>query len=114
MEELHYYLHIRLAKNEIFFGPGVLTLLTLTQECESLSAAAKSMDLSYSKACKMIKGAETALGFKLLDRKIGGAGGGGSKLKPEAIEFMEKYASFLNELNSHASESFVRYFSKYI
>lgn len=114
MEELHYYLQIRLAKNEDFFGPGVSTLLTLTQECESLNAAAKSMGLSYSKACRMIKGTEAALGFKLLDRKIGGTGGGGSKLTPEGMEFLEKYSAFLNELNNHASESFHRYFGKYI
>lgn len=114
MEELHYRLQIRLAKNEVFFGPGVLTLLRLTQECESLSAAAKIMDLSYSKAYRMIKGSETALGFKLLDRKIGGDGGGGSKLTSEGIEFLEKYTSFINELNKHASESFSTYFSKYI
>lgn len=114
MEELRYHLQIRLAKNEVFFGPGVLTLLTLTQECESLNAAAKNMGLSYSKACRMVKGSETALGFKLLDRKIGGTGGGGSKLTPEGIEFLEIYSSFLNEINTHASESFARYFSKYI
>lgn len=113
MEKLHYHLQIRLAKKDIFFGPGVLSLLKLVQEYESLNTASKKMDLSYSKACRMIKGSEKALGFKLLDRKIGGSGGGGSSLTPECIEFIEKYAAFYNELDANASELFVKYFNKY-
>lgn len=114
MEKLHCALQIRLAKEEIFFGPGVLSILKLTQQYESLNAAAKKMNLSYSKAFKMIKGTEEALGFKLLDRKIGGSNGGGSTLTPECIEFLENFDAFDKELNEISSELFGKYFKEYI
>nr|WP_312577500.1 LysR family transcriptional regulator [Sedimentibacter sp.] len=114
MEKLHLALRIRLAKEEIFFGPGVVTLLTLTREFESLNGAAKEMDLSYSKAYRMIKVAEKALGFKLLDRKIGGIGGGGSSLTQECIDFLEQYLAFDKEVNSISNELFTKYFENYI
>ncbi len=114
MEKLHLTLRIRLAKEDIFFGPGVVTLLTLTKEFESLNGAAKEMNLSYTKAYKMIKVAEKALGFKLLDRKIGGVGGGGSSLTPECVEFLEQYIAFDKEINSISNELFNKYFKNYL
>lgn len=113
MEKLHYILQIRLAKKDIFFGPGVRTLLQLTKEFESLNGACKKMNLSYTKALKMINGAEDNLGFMLLDRKAGGAGGGGSSLTPKCIEFLEKYDEFENILKAKASDIFGEYFNKF-
>lgn len=114
MEELHFFIQTRLAKENIFFGPGVVSLLKLTKQYESLNAAANSMNLSYSKANKMIKGAEDSLGFKLLERKIGGAGGGGSTLTPECIEFLKQFIAFDNEIKKTASDIFMKYFDKYM
>ncbi len=112
--KLHCAIQIRLAKDDIFFGPGVLTLLQLTHKHESLRAAAKAMYLSYSKANKMIKGTEDALGFKILDRKIGGVGGGGSSLTKEGIEFLETYVNFEKEINEKSIQIFEKHFHKYI
>lgn len=114
MDKLHCSLKIRLAKENIFFGPGVLTLLRLTEKLESLNAAAKSMKLSYSKAYKMIHESENTMGFKLLDRKIGGANGGGSKLTQDCIEFLEVYEEFCNELTENSDTLFNKHFSKYL
>jgi len=113
-DKLHCAIQIRLAKDDIFFGPGVLTLLKLTHKHESLRAAAKEMNLSYTKANKMIKGSEEALGFKILDRRIGGVGGGGSSLTEEAIEFLEAYVNFENEMEKISSQSFEKHFKKYM
>lgn len=114
MTELKYSIKIKLAKDEVFFGPGVATLLNLTKKYESVNAAAKNMNLSYSKAYKMIHGTEEALGFKLLDRKIGGANGGGSTLTPECVEFLSIYEKFSNELETISDDLFNKYFSKYL
>src|SRR5690554_4367144 len=113
MKKLYYILQIRLAKETVFFGPGVRTLLKLIKEYDSLNGACNKMNLSYSKALKMIKGSEANLGFKLLDRHIGGAGGGGSSLTPKCIEFLNKYEEFEKELNSKASEIFDQYFNDF-
>ena len=114
MDKLYCAIQIRLAKDEIFFGPGVLTLQQLTHKHESLRAASKAMNLSYSKASKMIKGSEDALGFKILDRKIGGVGGGGSNLTKAGIEFIETYVNFEKEINEKSSQIFEKYFYKFI
>lgn len=114
MEKLHCSLKIRLAKEELFFGPGVLTLLRMTEKCESLNAAAKSMNLSYSKAYRMVVDTEKAMGFKLLERKIGGANGGGSTLTPECTEFLETYEEFSKEMEKNTDSLFTKYFSKYL
>ncbi|MGD9570099.1 MAG: winged helix-turn-helix domain-containing protein [Sedimentibacter sp.] len=96
MDELHYNIKIKLTKEDTFIGPGVSNLLKLTEKFESLNAAAKSMHLSYSKAFKMIKAAEKILGFNLLDKKIGGANGGGSKIiKKVSLTNLKKTAGYL-------------------
>lgn len=114
MGNFHCAIKVRLANDNIFFGPGVADLLYLTKEFESLNAAAKHMTLSYSKANKMIKQAEEALGFKLLDRKIGGSNGGGSSLTKECMEFLEKYTEFEKETKSYSEKLFSKYFIEYI
>lgn len=114
MANFHCAIRVRLANDNLFFGPGVAELLYLTKEFESLNAAAKHMNLSYSKANKMIKLAEKALGFKLLDRKIGGSNGGGSSLTKECIKFLEKYSDFEKEVKSSSEELFNKYFIEYI
>lgn len=114
MSKINCSLKIRLANDDVFFGPGVFALLNLVEKHESVNAAAKAMNLSYSKAIKMIHGTEEALGFKLLDRKIGGAHGGGSRLTPECIEFLDVYEKFSSEIKEHSDNLFNKYFNKYI
>ena len=48
---------------EKFFGEGPCRLLTAVEETGSLRAAALSMGMAYSKALKLVKNAEAALGF---------------------------------------------------
>ena len=81
---------------EKFFGEGPCRLLHAIEETGSLRGAAKQMDMAYTKALAMIKQAETTLGYPLTTRNIGGKGGGGSSLTPEAKEFLEKYEAYRN------------------
>ena len=46
--------------------------------------AAKAMNMAYSKAWKMLKGAEKRMGICLTDRETGGKDSGGSTLTPQA------------------------------
>ena len=64
--------------DEKFFGEGPYRLLLAIEETGSLRSASKSMGLAYSKAFRMIKNAEEALGFSLTSRTTGGRSGGGS------------------------------------
>lgn len=80
-----------------FFGPGPYVLLRKIEETGSIRTAAINMDLSYAKALKMLKNAEESLGYSLVEKRIGGKGGGGSKLTDNAKEFLDKYKKYQEE-----------------
>ncbi len=80
--------------NEKFFGNGPMRLLQGVRKTGSLSAAARAMDMSYSKANKLIAHCEEALGFKLLESKSGGKSGGFSVLSQKAELCVSLYEEF--------------------
>ena len=51
---------------EKFFGEGPARLLRRVEEYGSLRAAAISMEMAYTKALKLMKQAEAALGYPLI------------------------------------------------
>ena len=55
---LHTAAQVRLAKDDIFFGPGKARLMEYIEKTGSMQEACTKMDLSYSKAAKMMKKAE--------------------------------------------------------
>ena len=64
------------------------------EETGSLRSAALSMEMAYSKALKLLRNAEAALGFPLTRRTTGGRDGGGSILTPEGKEWLKKYEAY--------------------
>ena len=82
------------SNNEKFFGEGPARLLHGIEETGSLRAAAASMDMAYTKALKLIRNGENALGFALIRRSTGGKDGGGSCLTPEGKEWLERYEAY--------------------
>lgn len=81
---------------EKFFGEGPYRLLLAVEETGSLRTAARSMDMAYSKAMKILKRGEAALGFSLTVRTAGGVSGGGSRLTPQGKEWITRYAAYRN------------------
>lgn len=79
-----------------FFGEGPYRLLLAVEETGSLRAAAQSMGMAYTKALKLMKNAESALGFPLTQRAAGGRDGGGSILTAGGKEWMAKYEAYKN------------------
>ena len=76
------------------FGEGPCELLRRVEKTNSLHQAAHQMGMSYSKAWKLIQMMEKRLGFTLLDKKVGGLSGGGSRVTPRAKDFIERYERF--------------------
>ena len=81
---------LTLYNEDYSFGNGLYRLL-LIDEYKSVNRACKEMRMAYSKAYKMIIRSEKDLNCKLLVGKIGGKGGGGSELTPEARELLTIY-----------------------
>ena len=77
-----------------FFGEGPARLLRGIEETGSLRAAAMSMDMAYTKALKLIRNGENALGFALIHRSTGGKDGGGSSLTTEGKEWLQRYEAY--------------------
>lgn len=89
-----YKLWIQSDTGEKVFGPGPYRLLLLVRETGSLRQSAAKLGMAYSKAYAVLRNAEQQLGFALMRKKIGGTGGGGSRLTPEAEELMKKYEHY--------------------
>ena len=95
---------------EKFFGEGPCHLLEQVEQTGSLRCAAASMEMAYSKALKLVKQAEEALGFPLTQRSVGGKDGGGSTLTPEGREFLHKYEAYRDACVQANRELYANYF----
>lgn len=114
MENMHYNLSVRLFTAGKCFGPGLATLLTLVRERHSLRAAAAEMGMAYSKAWRILRDSEQALGFPLLDSTTGGKHGGGAALTDEGAAILADYERFCRELKSQGDELFAKCFDKWM
>lgn len=86
------------------FGRGIANLCQGVREQGSLNAAAKSMKMAYSKAWRIVKDTESALGIQLLDRD----GAHGSSLTPEGAKLLDTYLELDAELQEFAREQFAK------
>lgn len=100
-----------LRDGEAIFGPGVAELLSRVQTHRSLRAAAASMEMSYSKAWRIVRTAESGFGCKLLDSTIGGCHGGGAVLTPEGEAILDAYQRFATDIDDYSQTRFREYFS---
>ncbi len=101
---------VKLKNSEIFFGNGIAELLEEIDKTGSLAEACGAMDMAYSKAWKIVKRAETELGFLLVERKTGGKGGGGSTLTEDGKAFLKRYLAFRTDVEEYAKKSFENLF----
>lgn len=92
------------------FGPGIAELLERIDRCESIRTATAEMKIAYSKAWTMLRSCEAALGYPLIQRKVGGAGGGGSTLTPEGRSLLERYRRWEADCKAYAKEHLVEIF----
>ena len=86
------------------FGRGVANLCIGVRELGSLNAAAKSMKMAYSKAWRIIKETEAALGIMLLDRD----GAHGSTLTEEGDKLLDAYIAVDAKLQKVAEDEFAK------
>ena len=66
--KLHYGLSLRLYFEEKAFGPGMVALLRAVEKTGSLQRAARSMNMAYSKAWRIVKHTEETFRIQLLER----------------------------------------------
>ena len=95
-----------------FFGEGPARLLHAIEEYGSLRTAALSMNMAYTKALKILKNAENALGFPLTTRTTGGKSGGGSQLTTDGKEWLTRYENYRDACIQANQQLYLEFFSK--
>lgn len=99
-------------EGQVFFGYGPMLLLEGVERSGSLNQAAKEMGMAYTKALGIMKRAEKAAGFPMLEKSIGGAGGGGSHITAEGRRMMERYRAYREACNREAKKLFEEFFAE--
>ena len=100
--------HVRLSirnpksKNDSEFGRGIAELCLGVREHVSLNAAAKGMCMAYSKAWRIIRDTEEALGLQLLERD----GAHGSTLTKQADALLDTYFTLSERLEAEAQQAY--------
>lgn len=87
-------------------GRGRQRLLEAVERNGSISAAARDLDISYRKAWSQLAEMEKQLPFPLLERKIGGKGGGMTHLTPQTKEMMARFRQLLAGSEDFVDERF--------
>lgn len=85
-----------LAEDRVLDGEGFSLLLEIGNS-GSLTAAARSLQMSYRKAWGILRDVEKHLGFLLVERRRGGASGGRTLLTPEGSQLLNAYRSLHHE-----------------
>ncbi len=84
------------------FGRGIASLCLGVRDTGSLNAAAKSMGMAYSKAWRIIKDTEAALGTQLLYRN----GAHGSQLTEDCEKLLAIYQAIGDSVQNLAEEQY--------
>ena len=84
------------------FGSGIAHLCLGVRELGSLNAAAKRMGMAYSKAWRIIRETEAALGVALLNRD----GAHGSALTPDGNWLLDTYLAIEKALQAEAERMY--------
>jgi len=85
-------------EKESFMGIGVLWLLQGIEKFKSIRKAALEMDMSYTKAYKILKNLEIALKAKIFVRQRGGNNREGTTLTEYGIWFLNRYKKLNDEI----------------
>jgi len=74
-----------------YLGPGKVMLMELIAKHGSISAAGKEMDMSYRRAWLLVDEINRIFRAPLVEKQMGGSGGGGARLSTLGREVVRHY-----------------------
>jgi molybdate transport system regulatory protein len=83
---------------EIALGPGKAELLEAIGACGSISAAAKSLDMSYRRAWLLVETMNACFDTPLVSSAKGGKGGGGAAVTAEGQRLLAAFREMEREV----------------
>ncbi len=72
----------------------------------SISAAAEQLGVPYHRAWDRLAEMEAGLGVTLVDRQLGGPGGGGARLTPAGQDYVARFNRFAQGIDELAATHF--------
>ncbi len=78
---------------DIAVGPGKIELLEAIADAGSITAAAKSLGMSYRRAWLLIDTMNRCFRTRVVETEAGGNRGGGTRLTPLGAEVVRRYRS---------------------
>lgn len=87
----------------IRLGPGKIDLLRAVDKTHSISAAARSLGMSYKRAWLLIEALNQGFGHPVIETATGGRGGGGATLTALGRELVAAYDALEERLNREAA-----------
>lgn len=81
-------------------------LLEAIDEAGSISGAAERMSVQYRLAWDRLEEMEDGLGVRLVERHIGGAGGGGAKLTDAGRDYVQRFKRLAEQVDVQVVEQF--------
>lgn len=97
-------LSIRIDLPQGRFGPGKAQLLRAVANTGSISAAAKSMDMSYARAWSLIRDMNDTFDRKLVETFAGGHRRGGANLTSAGEQVLALYDSIIDSAQRTAAK----------
>lgn len=85
-------------------GPGKVALLEAIAQTGSISAAGRTLKMSYRRAWKLVEDMQTSLGTRVVATETGGAGGGGARLTEVGTAIMTHYRALELQANELAAD----------
>jgi molybdate transport system regulatory protein len=76
-------------------GPGKIELLRTVERERSISAAARSMNMSYRRAWLLIDQLNRLFDVPVVETHVGGSGRGGASLTPFGMKLIRSYAQIV-------------------
>lgn len=85
-------------------------LLEAIETTGSISAAAERLGIQYRLAWERLEEMEEGLGLRLVERRVGGAHGGGASLTPTGQDLINRFNEFAAALDEALRTEFSRHF----
>ena len=111
--QMHPEIKLPFASDIRFFGPGTVSLLKEIDKTGNVREACENCGFSYSKGWTIIRKSEGRLGYKIVDRQAGGAGGGTALVTEKGHDLLAAYEELLDELNALAQDRFSSLMDEY-
>lgn len=87
-----------------FLGYGRVVLLERIRDCGSISAAARSMEMSYRHAWQLVDSMNRQSSSPVVEKSTGGKGGGGAKVTEAGLQAIETFWSAYRDYKDFLAE----------